>query len=83
MQKFGDIVGFDRLKVVHTNDSAKPLGSKADRHAHIGEGEIGLEAFRLLVNDPRLNGNPYILETPDAETMHAVNLRRLKDLVAD
>jgi deoxyribonuclease-4 len=59
----------------------KPLGSKADRHAHIGEGEIGLEAFRLLVNDPRVYENPFILETPDAETMHAVNLKRLKDLV--
>jgi deoxyribonuclease-4 len=79
--KFGEIVGFDRLKVVHTNDSQKPLGSKADRHAHIGEGEIGLEAFRLLVNDPRVYKNPYILETPDAEIMHAVNLQRLKDLV--
>jgi len=81
MDKFGDIVGFDRLKVIHTNDSQKALGSKADRHAHIGEGEIGLEAFRLLVNDPRLYTNPYILETPDAETMHAVNLQRLKDLI--
>ena len=81
MGKFGEIVGFDRLKVVHTNDSQKALGSKADRHAHIGEGEIGLEAFRLLVNDSRLYNNPFILETPDSETMHAVNLQRLKDLV--
>ncbi len=82
MGKFGETVGFDRLKVLHTNDSMKPLGSRADRHAHVGEGEIGLEAFRLLVNDDRLYGNPFILETPDAETMHAVNLRRLKDLVS-
>jgi deoxyribonuclease IV len=81
MGKFAETVGFDRLKVVHTNDSMKGLGSKADRHAAIGDGEIGLEAFRLLVNDERLNSNPYILETPDAETMHQVNLQRLKDLV--
>ena len=52
----------------------KPFGSHADRHAHIGEGEIGLEAFRLLVNDPRLAGLPIIVETPDSETMHEVNL---------
>jgi deoxyribonuclease-4 len=81
MEKFGSIVGFDRLKVIHTNDSQKAFGSKADRHAHIGEGQIGIEAFRLLINDERLKKNPFILETPEAETMHAVNLKRLKDLI--
>jgi deoxyribonuclease IV len=82
MAKFGEIIGFDRLGVVHSNDSMKALGSKADRHAHIGEGEIGLEAFRLLVNDPRFAGKPIILETPDAETMHEVNLNRLVSLIS-
>ena len=53
----------------------------ASRQSHIGEGEIGLEAFRLLVNDPRLTGLPIIIETPDSETMHEVNLRRLHDLI--
>ena len=81
MNEFALTVGLERLKVIHANDSAKPLGSRADRHAHIGEGEIGLEGFRCLVNDPRIAGLPVILETPDSETMHAVNLQRLKELI--
>jgi len=82
MAEFDRVVGLPRLQVVHANDSQKGLGSHADRHAHIGEGEIGLEAFRLLVNDPRLADLPVIVETPDSETMHAVNVKRLQDLVA-
>lgn len=82
MARFDEIVGLSRLKVIHANDSAKAFGSHADRHAHIGEGEIGLEAFRLLINDPRHAGLPIIVETPDSETMHAVNVARLKALLA-
>ena len=82
MAEFDRVVGLSRLQVVHANDSQKGLGSHADRHAHIGEGEIGLEAFRLLVNDTRLADLPVIVETPDSETMHAVNVKRLQDLVA-
>lgn len=74
-------VGLDRVKAIHANDSKKGLGSRVDRHAHIGEGEIGQEAFRLLINDPRWNEVPILLETPDAETMHKVNLERLKSLL--
>jgi deoxyribonuclease-4 len=61
---FGRTVGFDRLRVFHLNDSLKPLGSRVDRHTHIGEGAIGLEAFRRLVNDRRFDGLPMLLETP-------------------
>jgi deoxyribonuclease-4 len=82
MALFDEIIGLDQLQVLHANDSAKPFGSHADRHAPIGEGEIGIEAFRLLVNDTRLAGIPLIIETPDSETMHEVNLRRLRELVA-
>lgn len=82
MQKFDEIVGMEFLQVIHANDSAKAFGSHADRHAHIGDGEIGVEAFRCLVNDPRFYGRPIILETPESETMHEVNLRRLNDLLA-
>lgn len=74
-------VGLDRVKAIHANDSKKGLGSRVDRHAHIGEGEIGIEAFRLLVNDPRWIEVPILLETPDAETMHKVNLECLKSLL--
>lgn len=81
MAEFDRVIGRRWLQVIHANDSQKALGSHADRHAHIGDGEIGLEAFRLLVNDPRLAGLPVIVETPDGETMHAVNVQRLHDLM--
>ena len=77
-QQFESIIGIERLKVIHCNDSKKPLGSKADRHEHIGEGFIGPLAFQLLVNDPRFENIPIILETPEPEKMHEVNLNRLK-----
>ena len=82
MTEFDRIIGLARLQVIHANDSQKAFGGHADRHAHIGEGEIGLEAFRLLVNDPRLAGLPIIVETPDSETMHEVNVKRLRELIA-
>lgn len=82
MRQFDEIIGWRWLQVIHANDSQKAFGSHADRHAHIGEGEIGLEAFRLLVNDPRMAGLPIIVETPDSDTMHEVNIQRLRDLFA-
>ncbi len=80
--EFDRLIGYDALKVIHCNDAKKPLGSRVDRHEHIGDGEIGMEAFRLLVTDPKLVHVPIILETPDSDTMHAVNLDRLKRLAA-
>lgn len=64
---FGRTVGFNRLKVFHMNDSKRPLGSRVDRHAHIGEGFVGLEAFGRIVNDRRFQGLPMLLETPKSE----------------
>ena len=64
---FERLIGFDRLKVFHLNDSKKPLGSRVDRHEHIGQGSVGLEAFRRLVNDRRFEGLPMLLETPKEE----------------
>ena len=60
-------VGFARLKVFHLNDSKKPLGSRVDRHEHIGQGHLGLEPFRRIVNDPRFRDVPMLLETPKTE----------------
>ncbi len=77
MERFQSLVGFDRLKVVHANDSKQPFGSRKDRHEHIGQGEIGEEGFRCLVNDPRLENTMIVVETPDAETHHAENVARL------
>jgi deoxyribonuclease-4 len=65
--QFERLVGFDRLRVFHLNDSKKPLGSRVDRHAHIGEGCLGLEPFRRILNDPRFHGLPMLLETPKEE----------------
>jgi deoxyribonuclease-4 len=76
--QFDALVGLDRLRAIHLNDSLKPFGSRVDRHADIGEGEIGLRAFELLVNDERFRRVPMLLET-DAER-HQENLDRLKSL---
>jgi deoxyribonuclease-4 len=64
MDRLEAVVGLDRLKCVHLNDSACPLGSRRDRHAHVGKGEIGLAGFSNVVNDARLGEVPMILETP-------------------
>lgn len=64
LEAFDELIGLDRLVVIHANDSKKPCGSRVDRHEAIGEGCIGSEAFRLLVNHPKLAGIPMILETP-------------------
>jgi deoxyribonuclease-4 len=64
---FGRLVGFERLMLFHLNDSKKPLGSRVDRHTHIGEGCIGLDAFRRLINDRRFRDLPMLLETPKEE----------------
>jgi deoxyribonuclease-4 len=66
-KQFGRVVGFDRLKAFHLNDSKRPLGSRVDRHEHIGEGHLGLEPFRRLVNDRRFRTLPMLLETPKGE----------------
>ncbi|WP_129630569.1 deoxyribonuclease IV [Candidatus Oscillochloris fontis] len=81
--EFDRLVGIERIKCFHLNDSQKGLGSRVDRHSHIGQGCIGLEAFRLLVNDPRFTGIPMIIETPKGDAMDEdrENLSLLRSLV--
>lgn len=79
--EFGRLIGFDRLKAIHCNDSKNPLGKRVDRHAHIGEGHIGLHAFERLVNDDRIASIPILLETPEAPEGHERNLKTLKSLI--
>ncbi len=83
MRSFDKIIGLDRLRIIHLNDSKKELGSRRDRHEHIGQGFIGLEGFRNIVNDRRLRKIPMILETPKGEdlTEDRENLRVLRSLV--
>lgn len=75
--EFDKIVGLDRIKVIHCNDSKNPLGSKKDRHEHLGVGCIGETAFKCLVKDKRFFNVPILVETPEAETMHETNVGRL------
>lgn len=81
-QRFDDVVGLSHIRLFHVNDSAKPLGSRVDRHAAIGQGEIGRDAFRRLITDPRFQDRPKILETPkeddEGNEMDPVNLSVLR-----
>jgi len=84
MAELEKVIGLERIKAFHLNDSKKPLGSRVDRHEHIGRGHLGLEPFRHLLNDPRFAQTPMYLETAkeqeDGEEMDVVNLRVLRGL---
>jgi deoxyribonuclease-4 len=82
-RQFDRIIGLRHLAAFHLNDSTKDAGSRRDRHAHIGEGFVGLEGFRLLLNDARFENVPMLLETPKSQDMHedAENLARLRALI--
>ncbi len=85
MAQLDDVVGLEWVRAFHLNDSKKDLGTRVDRHAHIGEGKIGPGAFRWLLNDRRFKSLPMYLETKkekrDGEEMDAVNLRTLRSLL--
>jgi deoxyribonuclease-4 len=85
--RFDELIGLERLQLFHLNDSVKPLGSRVDRHAGLGLGQIGLQAFRHLVTDSRFRQHPMILETPkegtDGQAMDPVNLGILRQLAAE
>lgn len=93
-EAFDRIVGIDRIKVFHLNDSKKPCGSRVDRHEHIGKGCLGLDPFRRLLTDPRFTRLPMLLETPkldtpesrrksDADPWDMRNLRTLRRLMRE
>ena len=79
-KEFDAIVGLGRVKVFHLNDSKKSLGSRVDRHENIGKGELGLEPFRFLLNDPRFAGLPMLLETPGGDEAYRIDLTTLRSL---
>jgi deoxyribonuclease-4 len=83
INEFDNIVGLDKLKCIHMNDSKKPLGSKVDRHEHIGKGFIGLQGFTNIMKDKRIEHIPKILETPKGKEQleDLVNLKILKSLI--
>lgn len=84
MRQLDDILGRERVVAFHLNDSKKPLGSRVDRHEHIGKGFLGLEAFRCVLRDERWSGLPMVLETPKGEDMRedVENLRVLRSLIS-
>ena len=83
IKQFDAIIGLDRLKIIHMNDSLKEFGSKKDRHEHIGKGHIGLDGISNFVNDKRFESVPMVLETPKEEDLaeDIENLRVLRSLV--
>jgi deoxyribonuclease-4 len=85
VKEFDDIIGLKRLKCLHMNDSKKELGSRIDRHEHIGKGSIGKEGFINIMNDKKLEKIPKILETPKGKEMKEdwINIKTLKKLIKD
>jgi deoxyribonuclease-4 len=88
MRQLHQLVGLDRIKAIHVNDSKRELGARVDRHEHIGRGRIGVQAFAHLLSDDRLRSVPMYLETPkgddpkSGQSWDAINLRRLRRLAA-
>lgn len=81
LRQAGEMLGVENVRVLHANDSKFPKGSKVDRHAHIGEGHIGQEAFRRILCNASLRKKPFILETPiDQPGDDRRNLEMLKTL---
>ncbi len=80
---FDRVIGLERLGAIHLNDSKRELASHVDRHTHIGQGALGLEPFRLLLNDARLTHVPMLLETPKGEDLaeDVMNLATLRGLI--
>jgi deoxyribonuclease-4 len=81
MDAWDDLVGIERIRVIHLNDSKKDLGSRVDRHEHIGQGYIGTTGFEFLLNDHRLSELPMVLETPKDDHADVRNLQTLRRLI--
>ncbi|PAB60753.1 deoxyribonuclease IV [Anaeromicrobium sediminis] len=80
LEEFDEILGLDRLKAIHLNDSKMPFNSNKDRHECIGEGTIGLDAIINIINHPKLKDIPLLLETPNEIEGYAREIKLLKDL---
>ncbi len=83
LAEFDDVVGLDKLKALHINDSLNPMGAHKDRHARIGEGHLGLETISNVINHPKLRGLPCLLETPNELDGYAKEIEMLKKAYAE
>ena len=80
LEEFDRVIGLDRLKAIHINDSLNPLGARKDRHAKIGEGFIGTEAFGRIIRHPALRDLPFVLETPNELPGYATEIALLREI---
>lgn len=80
-EELSGIIGLEKVKVIHCNDSKTPFNSRRDRHEHIGKGSIGLEGFRLFLNDRDFSKSPFILETPKERNWDEINMQTLRSLI--
>jgi deoxyribonuclease-4 len=83
LEEFDKVIGLDRLKAIHLNDSKNPFASHKDRHEKIGEGSIGIDAFERIINHPSLKNLPFFLETPNELDGYAKEIALLKSLYKD
>lgn len=83
LEEFDNVIGLDRLKAIHLNDSLNTLGSHKDRHAKIGEGNIGIEAITRIINHPKLRNLPFFLETPNDLEEYGKEIKLLRSLYKD
>lgn len=80
LQEFDRHIGIEHLSAFHLNDSVKPLGSRVDRHAPLGEGEIGMECFKFIVSSPKTRNLPMYLETPGGPELWKIEIAKLREL---
>ena len=80
LEKFDNIIGLEKLKAIHLNDSLNPIGAHKDRHAKIGEGTIGLDALSRIINHPKLRNLPFYLETPNELDGYAKEIEILRNV---
>lgn len=78
--RFDNVIGLDRLRAIHLNDSQNPFDSHKDRHAKIGEGSIGMDAFKRIINHPALCSLPFVLETPNDDEGWAKEIAMLREM---
>ena len=78
LEEFDRVIGLKYLKAIHSNDSLNPLGAHKDRHARLGEGCIGLEAFQRIASHPKLQGLPFVMETPNDDAGWAKEIAMMR-----
>jgi deoxyribonuclease-4 len=82
MSEMDKVLGFEKLCLVHLNDSAKPMGSRADKHAGLGEGLMGKDFFYNILHDKRFKNTPFILEAPGDMASYQKDIEFVRDLAA-